>query len=86
MVFAFGLLHGLGFADAIASLQLSRGDLFAMLLLFNVGVEAGQLFVLGAAAVTLWLVRQPTQRRFILTGASALVGAVGLVWTIERLL
>ena len=51
LVFAFGLLHGMGFAGALKELGLPRSEFVTALLTFNVGVEAGQLAVIGAAFV-----------------------------------
>ena len=47
LVFAFGLLHGMGFAGALKELGLPRSEFVTALLTFNVGVEAGQLAVIG---------------------------------------
>jgi hypothetical protein len=44
MAFAFGLLHGLGFAGALAEIGLPDGEIPLALLSFNLGIEAGQLF------------------------------------------
>jgi hydrogenase/urease accessory protein HupE len=88
IVFGFGLLHGLGFADALASLQLSRADLLATLLSFNLGVELGQLAVIGCASALLYCLvfaQRATWRPMIVRAASAGVGSMGIVWTIERL-
>ena len=49
LVFAFGLLHGIGFAGALTELALPRSELVTALLSFNIGVESGQLAVIGAA-------------------------------------
>jgi hydrogenase/urease accessory protein HupE len=49
LVFAFGLLHGLGFAGALQELGLPRSEFLTALLTFNAGVEAGQLAVIGSA-------------------------------------
>src|SRR5438034_5793104 len=49
LVFGFGLLHGMGFAGALKDLGLPRSEFLTALLMFNVGVEAGQLSVIGAA-------------------------------------
>ena len=49
LVFAFGLLHGLGFAGALKELGLPRSEFLTALVTFNVGVEAGQLTVIAAA-------------------------------------
>ncbi len=51
MVFFFGLLHGLGFAGVLAETPLVEGQRLAALLLFNLGVEFGQVAVLAAAFV-----------------------------------
>jgi HupE/UreJ protein len=49
LVFGFGLLHGMGFAGALKELGLPRSEFVTALVTFNVGVEAGQLAVIGAA-------------------------------------
>ena len=49
LVFAFGLLHGLGFAGALKDIGLPRSEFLAALVSFNVGVELGQLAVIAAA-------------------------------------
>lgn len=85
IVFAFGLLHGLGFAGALAELDLSQTNLLATLVSFNVGVELGQLTVVALAWAAL-RVTGPVWQRPIGRLASAVVGVAGLVWTIERML
>ena len=88
LVFGFGLLHGLGFAEALARLELPRSALLTTLVSFNVGVEAGQLTVLALAALTVALIRLDpvTYRRWIVRPASAAIGSAGVIWTVERLL
>ncbi|MEO7889742.1 MAG: HupE/UreJ family protein [Vicinamibacterales bacterium] len=87
VIFVFGLLHGLGFAEALAGLHLSAAALASAVLAFNVGVEAGQLTVLAATLLVLALLRsQPVTHRWPVTRlASAAVGACGLVWCVERI-
>ena len=87
VVFGFGLLHGMGFAEALAGLHLSRSSFVMTLVSFNLGVEAGQLTVIAAAALVLafvgWLragASVPTIRF-----ASAAIGLVGTIWTIQRI-
>jgi hypothetical protein len=86
VVFAFGLLHGLGFASAMADLGLSGRQLAASLVGFNIGVELGQLAVVAAAALTVRMLRLPsdTERRFVLRPASAAIALTGLFWAVER--
>jgi hydrogenase/urease accessory protein HupE len=87
VVFAFGLLHGLGFAGAMSELPYSHADLIGMLVSFNVGVELGQLAVIAAAALVLRVVaayREAWQRPVVRV-ASAGIGVMGLLWTVDRL-
>ncbi|MEM8578365.1 MAG: HupE/UreJ family protein [Pseudomonadota bacterium] len=55
IVFAFGLLHGLGFASVLGDFGLPDGQFVPALIGFNVGVEVGQLAVIATAALLLWL-------------------------------
>jgi len=88
IVFAFGLLHGLGFAGALREIGLPRSRFLPALLSFNLGVEAGQLTVLALAfcAVGAWLGRRSWYRARVAVPASIAIAAVGLYWTIQRLL
>ena len=63
VVFAFGLLHGMGFAEALAGLRLSPSSFATTLVSFNLGVEAGQLAVIAAAALVLAIVTSSTRHR-----------------------
>ncbi|HXG69776.1 MAG TPA: HupE/UreJ family protein, partial [Gemmatimonadaceae bacterium] len=87
VVFAFGLLHGLGFAGVLTSLGLPAGQLAWALAGFNVGVEFGQLAVIVAAAALLLLLRLviKSPRERIAVPASCAIAIVGAYWTIERL-
>ena len=65
MALIFGLLHGFGFAGALADIGLPRDQLAPALLLFNIGIEVGQLMIIGALlallAATRWVgLRPPT--------------------------
>ncbi len=86
LVFAFGLLHGLGFASVLADFELPKNAFFTSLLSFNVGVELGQLAVIILAWLLLgWFMKSPNYRRFVAIPASLIIGTTGIVWTIERL-
>ena len=54
IAFSFGLVHGIGFASALAALGIERALLFPALLSFNVGVEVGQLAFVGLVMLLLW--------------------------------
>jgi hydrogenase/urease accessory protein HupE len=88
VAFAFGLLHGFGFASGLAQLGLPRGEVPLALLLFNVGVEIGQL---AFVAVVLALERafrvlQVNWPRFVERLPGYAVGTLGAYWTIQRAL
>lgn len=87
LVFAFGLLHGLGFAGALRELGLPRAEFMTALLTFNAGVEAGQLAVIAAAfAMVGWHCRsQAWYRQRVVVPASLLIACVALYWTVERI-
>ena len=87
LVFAFGLLHGLGFAGVLGELGLPQHNRLAALLAFNVGVEVGQLAVVALAGLVLYLWEKAgLQRRALTRPASLAIAAVGLVWTVRRVL
>ena len=80
ITFPFGLVHGFGFASALAALDLPRARVPAALLAFNLGVEAGQLAVLAAIAAPLYFVRKsPWFRDRGVKLASGALAAAGLV-------
>lgn len=58
VVFAFGLLHGLGFASVLGDLGLAQGQFIVSLIAFNVGVELGQLAVILGAFILVLLAVQ----------------------------
>lgn len=85
VVFAFGLLHGLGFASALTSLGLPDGMFVPALLGFNLGVEAGQLLVVATAlAIVGWARARPWYRDRVAVPLSWLIGMIGLYWTWTR--
>ncbi|MCW7540581.1 HupE/UreJ family protein [Aquabacterium sp. A7-Y] len=86
VAFAFGLLHGFGFAEVLVPLQLPRLELAAALGVFNLGVEAGQLLVVAPAVlVLLALQRRPGLARRVHGAGSAAFAACGLLWFAQRL-
>ena len=86
VVFAFGLLHGLGFAGVLQEIGLPRSEFVTALISFNVGVELGQLAVitLAFASTGLWLRNKKWYRRGFVVPVSALIALIGLYWTAER--
>jgi len=84
VAFAFGLLHGFGFAGALRSVGLPEDALFGSLLAFNLGVEAGQLVFLGVGALLLVGLRRlgPKVRWDRASGYA--IGGLGAFWLLER--
>jgi hypothetical protein len=86
LVFGFGLLHGLGFAGVLGELGLPRDEFMTALVTFNLGVECGQLTVIGLAALAVgWFRQQNWYRWAIVQPISAAIALIGLYWTVERL-
>ncbi|MEN7341737.1 MAG: HupE/UreJ family protein [Pseudomonadota bacterium] len=93
LVFAFGLLHGMGFAGFFGELGLPDNQFWSALIGFNIGVEIGQLSIVAAALalVSLWRkldgeVFEARYRPWLVRPASIAIGVVGAWWTIERAL
>ena len=86
MAFIFGLLHGLGFAGALADIGLPEDDLWLSLLLFNVGIEVGQIAVIAVLAVMVWLLRRLRYDSNFTTVTAWGMGCVAAFWTIDRTL
>lgn len=96
VAFAFGLLHGLGFAGALREIGLPQQDVPLALLFFNLGVEAGQLLFIAAVVAALAGVsrvvggRTATDRgpwhgeALIRTPVAYVVGSVAAFWVVER--
>jgi len=80
--FAFGLLHGFGFASALVDGQLSADAIARTLLGFNTGVELGQLAVVAAALPLVSLAR--VRRPVLLEVGSAAVTGLGVFWFVTR--
>ncbi len=85
VAFAFGLLHGMGFANGLSTLGLDKSALVGALALFNIGVEIGQLAFL---AVVLALIRsfrlmQLQWPRPVAAMPAYAIGALGAMWTFQ---
>jgi hypothetical protein len=87
VAFAFGLLHGFGFASGLTAMGLPQAEIPLALLLFNVGVEIGQIFFVGMIvalerAFHTLEIRWP---RLIEALPGYTVGSLGAYWTIQRI-
>ena len=87
IVFLFGLLHGMGFANALGQLGLPEKYYLTSLVLFNVGVELGQLVVILSAFLLFgkWFGDKPYYRKYIVIPLSFMIAVIAAYWTITRL-
>jgi hydrogenase/urease accessory protein HupE len=86
VAFAFGLLHGFGFAGALGDIGLPQNEIALALLMFNVGVEIGQLMFISAALAVIWLLHRlrsewPAWLRQVPAYG---IGGIAAFWVIER--
>lgn len=87
VAFIFGLLHGFGFAGALAEIGLPQQSIPLALLFFNVGVELGQLLFVAAVVATGWVLKKLLAQKVLQGGevaASYLIGTLSAFWLIER--
>lgn len=87
IVFLFGLVHGVGFANALGELGLPQNAYFSSLIMFNVGVELGQLTVILAAFFLIgkWFGQKPYYRKRIVIPLSVAISVIAAYWTIQRI-
>lgn len=87
IAFAFGLLHGFGFASVLTEMGLPKGARLISLVAFNLGVEAGQLVVVLAIMPLAYLLRATRfYRRGIMPWGSSAIACLALVWFVQRAL
>jgi hypothetical protein len=80
-----GLIHGFGFASVLADLGLPQESLLIALVAFNLGVELGQLVIVGVFLPIAYALRStPLYQRVIVVYGSAAIALVALVWLVER--
>ena len=85
MAFAFGLLHGFGFASVLADLGLPKNALVLALVGFNVGVELGQLAIVAVfLPLAFWLRGTTFYRVGVLKGGSLIVALLATWWLVQR--
>ncbi len=86
VVVLFGLLHGLGFASVLSNIGLPDGQFMSSLVLFNVGVELGQISVLLIAFLLVgWYRRQPWYATKVAQPAAVAIAGTGAYWFLKRI-
>lgn len=85
MALLFGLIHGFGFASVLADLGLPAGALVLALVGFNVGVELGQLAIVGAFLPVAFALRHTAFYRIgVVAGGSLVIAALASWWLVQR--
>jgi len=87
IVFLFGLIHGMGFASALTELGLPQNAYFSSLIMFNLGVELGQISVILVAYFLIGKIfgNKPYYRKRVVIPLSILIAAIAAYWTVERI-
>jgi hypothetical protein len=87
IVFLFGLIHGMGFASALTQLGLPQNAYFSSLIMFNLGVELGQITVILTAYVLIGRVfgNKSYYRKRIVIPLSMIIAVIAAYWTVERI-
>jgi hypothetical protein len=87
VVFLFGLIHGMGFANSLNEIGLPPGKFYTSIIAFNLGVELGQVTVIAAlfALVIFPLRQQAWYKKGVAYPLSILIALVACYWTIQRL-
>jgi hypothetical protein len=85
VAFAFGLIHGLGFASVLADLGLRGWTLILALVGFNAGVEAGQLAIVLVFVPFAYALRETRFYRYaFMPGGAAAIGCIAVYWLAIR--
>ena len=86
VAFGFGLIHGFGFASVLADLVLPESTLLLALLGFNLGVEVGQLVLVGLFFGVCWALRRLAVAwpRWAAPSSAYAIAAIGAIWFAER--
>jgi hypothetical protein len=84
VTFAFGLVHGFGFASVLQELVVGKAGLVASVVAFNVGVELGQILIFALMLPVLGLLGKLAEPRKVAVVASAAIGLLGCTWVLER--
>ena len=88
IAFAFGLIHGLGFAGALKEIGLPQTEIVPSLIFFNVGVEVGQLIFISCVLLTIWIGRKFFENYAynIKMATTYVIGITATLWFLERVI
>lgn len=88
LIFAFGLLHGMGFASALAEIGIAKNQFVLSLLMFNVGLELGQIFIIILSLGILRFIQMQFSISWskLVFPVSIFIMCIGMYWVVERLI
>ena len=86
ITFFFGLIHGFGFSTVLREMNLPGKGLLTSLFSFNLGVEIGQVVIIALVCPLIFHLARQNWHRSAVTVTSALIGGLGLVWFVDRLM
>lgn len=88
IVFLFGLIHGMGFAGALQEMGLPDNSYLMSLVMFNIGVELGQLAIILSAffLVAKWIGDKPIYRKAVVIPLSLIIAIIAAYWTVVRII
>ena len=84
VVFLYGLVHGMGFAGALEQIGLSKNAYLLSLMMFNIGVELGELTIILILYLLLakWFGNKPYYRQAIVIPLSLMIAIIAGIWTV----
>ncbi len=87
VVFTFGLIHGMGFAGVLQELGLPEKSYLNSLIMFNLGVEAGQVSIILAAYFFMarWFKHPEVYRKHVVIPLSVIISMTALFWALQRM-
>jgi hydrogenase/urease accessory protein HupE len=88
IAFGFGLIHGLGFAEALKEIGLPQNEIVPSLIFFNVGVETGQLLFVSAVLLFVWIFQSLIEKHVNMykMGLTYMIGIIATIWFLERVM
>lgn len=86
IVFFFGLFHGLGFAGLLQDINVPEDKFIASLLAFNIGIEVGQLFIVGLALPFIYFLKNKSWYPLLIKILAVIISIVAVFWTIQRVI
>ena len=88
VIFCFGLIHGMGFANALNIFGLPKDQFVTSLISFNIGVELGQITIILTTyfLISKWFSEKSWYKERVVYPISSIIGCIALYWTIQRIL